>query len=150
MKQVILRLYNTTIDGVVIGLILMMLITLAFAFIDVLMAMAHLVPTWRTTTLQDVEFRELVSSVLDVFVIIELFSTFVDYVKVRRIRLSMLIDVTAVFILRDMLIKLYAKTVSTEELLVLAVLLIVMVIARSITGRFPPRARPRGEADSEA
>ena len=97
-------------------------------------------PTIKTTELDASEFRDLVSSVLDVFVIIELFSTFVQYVKVRRVRLSMLIDVTAVFVLRDMLVTLYGKTFETSHLMVLALLLIVLVIARSITGFFPPKS----------
>lgn len=144
MKQLILRIYDITIDVVVIGLVLMMLVTLGFAFIDVLRGLYQLLPTLKTATLDDVQFRDLITSVLDVFVIIELFSTFIQYVKVRRIRLSMLIDVTAVFILRDMLVTLYSKTFETPQLLVLALLLIVLVIARSITGAFPPKSRNHG------
>lgn len=141
VKRLILHIYDMTIDAIVVGLVLMMVVTLVFAFIDVLVGLIHLVPTLRSATLNDVEFRDLVTSVLDVFVIIELFSTFIDYVKVRRIRLSMLIDVTAVFVLREMLIKVYGKSFSTNELLVLALLLIVLVVARSIAGRFPPKAQ---------
>lgn len=138
-RQMILRAYDITIDIVVVGLVLMMLVTLVFAFVDVLTVLTHMFPTLRSLQLDDAEFRELVTGVLDVFVIIELFSTFIDYVKTRRVRLSMLIDVTAVFILREMLVKIYAKSVSHDELLMLALLLLVLVIARSITGRFPPK-----------
>ncbi|MBU6460618.1 MAG: phosphate-starvation-inducible PsiE family protein [Proteobacteria bacterium] len=138
MKAIIQRAYDLTIDVIVSGLILMMLITLVFAFIGVFTSLIHLVPTLPNLTLDDAELRDLVISVLGVFVIIELFSIFINYVKTRHIRLSILIDVTAVFILRDMLIKLYSKVVSNEELLVLALLLVVMVIARSITTRYSP------------
>ncbi|AWN14992.1 phosphate-starvation-inducible PsiE family protein [Salinisphaera sp. LB1] len=141
MKDVIMRVYDVAIDVVVIGLVLVMLVTLGFAFFDVMAGLFRLLPTMKSAELDAADFRDLVSSVLDVFVIIELFSTFVQYVKVRRIRLSMLIDVTAVFVLRDMLVTLYGKTFDTSHLLVLALLLIVLVIARSITGFFPPRPR---------
>jgi uncharacterized membrane protein (DUF373 family) len=140
MKQLIQRIYDATVDVIVYGLILLMLATLVFAFVDVLVDIVHLIPSLAKVKLDDNEFRDMVVSVLDVFVVIELFSIFINYVKVHRIRLSLLIDVTAVFILREMIIKIYGKSVSTEELLVLAVLLVVIVIARSITGRFSPKS----------
>lgn len=139
MKQMIQRAYDMTIDVIVYGLILLMLATLIFAFVDVLVDIVHMFPSLSKIKLDDAEFRDLVVSVLDVFVVIELFSIFINYVKMHRIRLSLLIDVTAVFILREMIIKIYGKHVSSEELLVLAVLLVVLVFARSITGRFPPK-----------
>ena len=140
LKQMIQRAYDVTIDVIVYGLILLMLATLIFAFVDVLVDIVHLIPSLAKIKLDDAEFRDMVVSVLDVFVVIELFSIFINYVKTHHIRLSLLIDVTAVFILREMIIKIYGKHVSTEELMVLAVLLVVMVFARSITGRFPPKS----------
>lgn len=140
VKQMIQRAYDITIDVIVYGLILLMLATLIFAFVDVVADIVHLFPSLTKIKLDDAEFRDLVVSVLDVFVVIELFSIFINYVKTHHIRLSLLIDVTAVFILREMIIKIYGKHVSTEELMVLAVLLVVMVVARSITGRLPPKS----------
>jgi len=140
IKKTIQGIYDTTLDVIVYGLILLMLATLIFAFVDVLADIVHLFPSMAKIKLDDAEFRDLVVSVLDVFVVIELFSIFINYVNTHRIRLSLLIDVTAVFILREMIIKIYGKTVSTEELLVLALLLVVIVVARSLTGRFPPKS----------
>jgi len=140
LRRLILGAYDTTIDVIVIGLVLMMLVLMVFAFVDVLITLMHLIPTIRGGALDEGDFRDMVTSVLDVFVIIELFSTFIDYVKERRIRITRLIDVTAVFVLREMLIKVYAKAFSTNELLVLALLLLVLVVARSVTGRFPPKS----------
>jgi uncharacterized membrane protein (DUF373 family) len=139
MKQKILRLYDMSIDLIVMGLMLVMLVTLGLAFADVLATLVQLIPGLSSIKLNDVEFRDLVSGVLGIFIVIELFSTFINYVRLRRIRLSALIDIAAVFILRDMIVKLYAQSVPNDDLLVLAVLLIVMVIARSITGLFPPK-----------
>lgn len=148
MKKLILRTYDRVIDVIVIGLVLMMLITLCFAFAEVVVGLIHLVPSLGRRHFIDADFRDLVTSVLNVFVIIELFSTFISYVRIKRIRLSMLIDVTAVFILREMLVKLYAQSFAGQELLILASLLIVLVIARSITGRFHPSLRRPGGADA--
>lgn len=139
MKQMIQRAYDATVDIIVYGLILLMLATLIFAFVDVVVDIVHLIPSLAKIKLDDAEFRDMVVSVLDVFVVIELFSIFFNYVKTHHIRLSLLIDVTAVFILREMIIKIYSKSVASDELMILAVLLVVMVLARSITGRFPPK-----------
>jgi|GEM_PF-3129860 len=143
VKQLILRIYDMSVDTVVIGLLLVMLVTLGFAFFGVVMDLVQLLPTLKASQLNQPEFRDLVSAVLNVFVIIELFSTFVYYVRKRRIRLSMLIDVTAVFILRDLLVTLYGKTFETSQLLVLAALLIVMVIARILTNYFSGNSNGR-------
>ena len=150
MKKLILRAYDRVIDAIVIGLVLMMLVTLCFAFAEVLVGLIHLVPSLGRAHFVDADFRDLITSVLNVFVIIELFSTFISYVRIKRIRLSMLIDVTAVFILREMLVKLYAQSFAGQELMILASLLIVLVIARSITGRFPPTPRRPGVSASES
>lgn len=138
MRHLIQRIYAITIEWIVNGLILTMLVALLFAFADVVSTLVHLIPALPNIRLEDVQFRDLVVSVLNVFVVIELFSTFLGYAKTRHVRLSTLIDATAVFIIRDMLIQLYRKSVSNQELLVLAALLLIVVIARSITGRFSP------------
>lgn len=145
MKKLILRVYDRVIDTIVIGLVLMMLVTLCFAFAEVVVGLIHLAPSLGRAHFADADFRDLVTSVLNVFVIIELFSTFISYVRIKRIHLSMLIDVTAVFTLREMLVKLYAQSFAGQELMILASLLVVLVIARSITGRFQPVADRPGD-----
>jgi len=92
LKQMIQRAYDMTIDVIVYGLILLMLATLIFAFVDVLVDIVHLIPGISKIKLDDAEFRDMVVSVLDVFVVIELFSIFINYVNTHRIRLSLLID----------------------------------------------------------
>lgn len=141
MREWIERIYESAVDVIVNGLILTMLVTLGFAFFDVLMSLIDLVPILPQAKLEDAEFRSLVTSVLDIFVIIELFSTFIGYVRARRVRLSMLIDVTAVFILRDLIIKLYAHKSTAQDLLVLGALLVIVVIARTMTTVFTTRMK---------
>jgi uncharacterized membrane protein (DUF373 family) len=61
-----------------------------------------------------------------------------EYARTRRIRLSNLLDLTIIFALREILIQLYAQIFSSADLLTLCVLVIVLVIARSITAGFSP------------
>jgi uncharacterized membrane protein (DUF373 family) len=81
----------------------------------------------------EVALRELVARVLDVVILIELFNTFMEYARTRHIRISNILDVTIVFALREILIKLYAQVFSSVDLLALCVVVIVLVLARAIT-----------------
>jgi uncharacterized membrane protein (DUF373 family) len=90
-----------------------------------------------------VALRLLVDRVLDVVILIELFNTFMEYARTRHIRLSNLLDVSIVFALREILIKLYAQVFSSIDLLALCVVVIVLVVARSITSDFSRDERPR-------
>lgn len=136
-KTLALRLYDFAVDAVVIGLILIMLVVLVFSFVDVLLSVSKLIPALKTEALDEHEFRTLVTSVLDVFIVIELFSTFTGYVRTRHIRLAGLLDVTIVFTLREVLIKLYAQNFAIQDLVGLCLIALVLVVARSIVARFP-------------
>lgn len=136
----VLTIYVNIVNLIVVGLILVMLATLVFAFADILSSLFSLIPNLTNVTLNDVRFRDLVTGILDVFIVIELFGSIIDYFHLRRIRLSALIDVVAVFVLRHMIERIYADAAQTQALLALALLLLVLVVARSITGRFPPLA----------
>ncbi|WP_198962663.1 phosphate-starvation-inducible PsiE family protein [Mangrovitalea sediminis] len=136
LKNWILSLYDRAVDIVMIGLVLVMLVVLLFGFVDVLTNLIHLIPGFRTSGIDEPEFREMVANVLDVFIIVELFSIFTNYLRTRHVRLSTLLDVTIVFALRELLIKLYATTFSNEQLLGLCLIVLLLVICRSIAGRF--------------
>lgn len=139
VKHWILGIYDRTIDVIVIGLVLMMVVVLIFAFLDVLTNLVHLIPDLRAKQVADAEFRDMVANVLDVFVVIELFSTFTNYVRTRHVRISPLLDVTIVFALRELLVKLYAASFSTDKLIGLCLIVIILVIARSIANRYSPQ-----------
>lgn len=145
IKQWILTLYDSVVDVIMIGLVLLMLVVLGFAFYDVLTNLIHLIPGFRTSGVDEPEFRELVGNVLDVFVVVELFSTFINYLRTGHVRLSTLLDVTVVFALRELLVKLYSAEFSNEQLIGLCLVVIMLVVARSITGRFPPKTTPASD-----
>lgn len=138
VRDLILRIYDRAIDVIVIGLVLVMIVVMGFAFTDLLVNVWHLIPDVRTNIVNAGEFRNLIVTVLDVFILIELFGTFTSYVKTRHVRLTQLLDVTVVFALRELLVKLYANTFSPEKLIGLCVIVILLVLARSLTGRVRP------------
>jgi uncharacterized membrane protein (DUF373 family) len=153
LRRLVFRLYDRAVDLIILGVIPLMLIALAFAFVEAVFGTMHMIPLLQSASPDDtmapdeVALRELVARVLDVVILIELFNTFMEYARTRRIRLSNLLDVTIFFALRELLIKIYAQVFSAPDLLALCGVVIVLVIARGITmGFVRDREADRGKA----
>lgn len=142
-RGLVFRAYDIAVDAVILGVIPLMLIALGFAFVEAVASTIHLFPDLRPEAMDTFTLRVLVEQILDVVILIELFNTFMDYARTRRIRLSTLLDVTIVFSLREVLIKLYGQKFSAEDVMTLVLVVIVLVIARSITVKFSPHQPPR-------
>ncbi len=139
LRDLILRIYGRAIDVIVIGLVLVMIAVMAFAFFDVVRNVWNLVPVLKTNSVNAQDFKDLIVNLLDVFVLIELFGTFTDYVKTRHVGLTQLLDVTVVFTLRELLLKLYANALSPGQMIGLCIVVVLLVLARSLTGVLSPQ-----------
>ena len=139
-RELILRIYDRAVDVIIIGLVLVMIVVMGFAFFDVLMNVWHLIPDVKSNTVNAEEFRDLIVTVLDVFVLIELFGTFTNYVRTRHVRLTRLLDVTVVFALRELLVMLYANSFTPGKLIGLCVVVMLLALARTLTGRISPHS----------
>ena len=146
-KPLILRLYDLIVDAVVIGSVLLMLVALLFSFFDVLDITAHIVAHMHPLNTDEATFRSLVANVLDIFIVVELFATFTGYARTRHIKLSPLLDVTIVFALREILIKLYANAFAIEDVIGLCLVVIILVMARSLSANFSPLKKRGGSGD---
>ena len=136
LRAAVFRVYDHAVELIILGIIPLMLVALGFAFIEAPISTIGMFPLIHGATPDANAQRVLVERVLDVVILIELFNTFMEYARTRRIRLSNLLDVTIVFALREILIQLYAQVFSSADLLTLCVLVIVLVIARSIAAGF--------------
>ena len=132
LRAAVFRVYDHAVELIILGIIPLMLVALGFAFIEALISTIGMFPLIHGATPDANALRVLVERVLDVVILIELFNTFMEYARTRHIRLSNLLDVTIVFALREILIKLYAQVFSWTDLLALCVVVIVLVIARWI------------------
>lgn len=147
IKSLTLTLYTRALDLIVIVLVFVLLLTLIGALLGLALDFASAATALRTgvTThslahgVVDAIDRELVIDVLSVFVLIELFRTFTDYLEFQRVRLSVLAEVGIAFILREIFIGLYDRGINWLDILALAALLAVLVAARIAAVQFPPR-----------
>jgi uncharacterized membrane protein (DUF373 family) len=80
--------------------------------------------------------RELVIDVLSVFVLIELFRTFTDFLEFQRVRLRVLTEVGIAFVLREAFIGLYNHNLPWPETLALTALLAVLIAGRVASVKF--------------
>ncbi len=141
LRDAVFRVYDHAVGFIILGIIPLMIVALTFAFYEALISTLGMWPLLQGMTPDADALRILVERVLDVVILIELFNTFMEYARTRRIRLSNLLDVTIVFALREILIQLYAQVFSPANLLTLCVLVIVLVIARSIAAGFARERR---------
>jgi uncharacterized membrane protein (DUF373 family) len=147
VKSRALLIYGRILDAIITVLIVVMLLTLVGAvaglFIDFISAAKALYGGVKTHTLAlgivDSLDRELVIDVLSVFVLIELFRTFTDYLEFHRVRLRVLSEVGIAFILREIFIGLYDHSMAWNEILALSILLAVLATARIADVQFQPR-----------
>lgn len=140
MRDLIFRIYDRTIDVIIIGLVLVMIVVMAFAFFQVALNVWALIPSLKANMVAEDDFRDLIVNLLDVFVLIELFATFTRYVRTRHVGMTQLLDVTIVFALRELLVKLYGNRFSANELIGLCAIVILLIVGRSLTSRFSPHA----------
>ncbi len=134
-KGRIMRFYGWIIDIIVVFLILVMLVTLGVAFVGVLYELYDALTNLR----HEIAIQTLVISILSVFILIELFRTFTDYLEFHRIRMRVLTEVAIVFVLRDIFIGIYGRSLQWQDILALATLLAVLVAARIASVHFTPK-----------
>jgi len=147
VKSRALLAYGRILDAIVTALIFVMLLTLMGAVAGLVVDFIAAANALRSGVsannlaigIVDSIDRELVIDVLSVFVLIELFRTFTDYLQFHRVRLRVLAEVGIAFILREIFIGLYGHSMQWTEILALAVLLAVLVTARIAAVHFQPR-----------
>lgn len=79
--------------------------------------------TWADSTRH---YVRIVSDVLTLFILIELSRTLADYFTAHRLRMTFIVDAGIVFILRELVIKLFEGKVDTTEIYALSGLLAVL------------------------
>ena len=141
-----LRLYRRILDGIVTVLVFVMVLALIGAVIGLILDFVTAAGAFRAVVsdhklahgLIYATDRELVIDVLSVFVLIELFRTFTDFLEFHRVRLRVLAEVGIAFILREVFIGLYDHSIDWPQILALAAMLAVLVTTRIATVKFQP------------
>ncbi len=92
----------------------------------------------------DAGFNILVTDILGMIVVLELFKGLLEYFELHRVRITLMADMTLIFILRELMILLYQHKLEWQELMAMSLLITalgglrVMAIMRSpslLTGK---------------
>lgn len=75
-------------------------------------------------------FLRIISDVMTLFILIELSRSLVEYFNTSRLRMTFIVDAAIVFVLREVMIKLFEHKIEPEELYALSALLLVLTVLR--------------------
>jgi uncharacterized membrane protein (DUF373 family) len=81
----------------------------------------------------------VVSDILTFLVMIELFRSFVEYFKAKRFRLHSMLDPAIIFIVRELIVKLYShENMMNQALFGFSALILTLGIIRTLAVCFSP------------
>ncbi len=86
-------------------------------------------------------FNSLLTDILSMFVVMELFRTILEYFEIHRLRITFIIDGAMVFILREIMVGTYQHKMSATDTISLSVLVIGVIRTLAIVHS------PKGLAD---
>jgi uncharacterized membrane protein (DUF373 family) len=84
-------------------------------------------------------FGQIVSSVLTIFVLIDLFKTFIDYREHQEIRITYVTDATILIVMREIAVGVYAQRFDYPFVLGISVLLFSLGIIRALAVKYPTK-----------
>jgi len=75
-------------------------------------------------------YLQIISDVLTLFIMIELLRSIAEYFTARRLRMTFIVDAAIVFVLREIMIKLFEHKITPEEIYAMSALLLVLTALR--------------------
>ncbi|MBE9503059.1 MAG: phosphate-starvation-inducible PsiE family protein [Proteobacteria bacterium] len=74
----------------------------------------------------DTGFKILVTDILGMIVALELFRGLMDYIELHRVRLTLITEVTLIFVMREVMISLYQHKMAWQEIAAMSILIAVL------------------------
>lgn len=75
-------------------------------------------------------YLEIIYDVLTLFVMIELMRSLAEYFNTRRLRMTFIVDAALVFVLREVMIKIFEQKVVPEEMYAMSALIMALTVLR--------------------
>jgi len=126
------KIFKIIIDLVTIIILYVLLLALLAGVINILMDIKSIL----FGTLGG-GFGQIVASVLTIFILIDLFKTFVDFREHEEIRITYVTDATILIVMREIAAGVYAQRFDYQFILGLSILLLILGIVRALTVKYP-------------
>jgi len=107
-------------------MIVIMLAVLIIGVVDLLIDIGDLAVEHKLRS----GYLEIIYDVLTLFIVIELVRSVTDYFSTKRIRMTFIADAGIVFVVREIMIKLFEGHVESGELYGLSALIVALTILR--------------------
>lgn len=85
-------------------------------------------------------FSQIVSGALTIFVIIDLFKTFVDYRDHEEIRIAYVTDATILIVMREIAVGVYDQKFDYQFILGSSLLLLILGILKALSVKYPSKS----------
>ncbi|MDG7040900.1 MAG: phosphate-starvation-inducible PsiE family protein [Nitrososphaerota archaeon] len=82
--------------------------------------------------------QEFITDILNIVILLELMALVSQYFSKERIKLEYALDAAAIFIIREIIIKIYPENISIITLAALTTVLVVIILLRTIAIRYSP------------
>ncbi len=134
------RLYELVIQGAFVLVILVLMAALAIGIVRTIMEIGL---TLKEPSVR-LGFKDLVTNVLSLIVVLELVRAFVDYFEHERVRLEILVEVVIAFTLREMLLHIFEGKIQGAEILFWAGAILLLIVGRTLAVIYSPERKFRG------
>jgi len=122
IKQRFIDVFNRSTDIVFAVILVFILLGIAIGVLRLFLEVSDLLVLKRVSG----SYLPIISDVLTLFILIELSRSLIDYFDVHRLRLTFIIDAGIVFVLRELMIKMFENKISVEEMLSISAVLFVL------------------------
>jgi uncharacterized membrane protein (DUF373 family) len=122
IKQRFIDVFNRSTDIVFAVILVFILLGIAIGVLRLFLEVSDLLVLKRVSG----SYLPIISDVLTLFILIELSRSLIDYFDVHRLRLTFIIDAGIVFVLRELMIKMFENKISVEEMLAISAVLFVL------------------------
>jgi uncharacterized membrane protein (DUF373 family) len=128
------KIFKTIIDLVTIVVLYVLLLALCVGVINILLNIKSIL----LGTLGG-GFGQVVSSVLTIFVLIDLFKTFIDFREHEEIRITYVTDATILIVMREIAAGVYGQRFDYQFILGLSTLLLILGIIKALAIKYPSK-----------
>ncbi len=122
MKIPYMRLFDRVTDAIFAVLLLFITVGLIVGLIRLFFNLGDLVIHADIMR----EYQQMISEVLTLFVLIELSRSLVGYFSTHRLRMTFIVDAAIVFVLREIMIRLFEGKIEVAQIYALSALLFVL------------------------
>ncbi len=126
------KIFKVIIDLVTVTILYILLLALLVGVVNILRDVKSII----FGTLGG-GFGQIVTSILTIFILIDLFKTFVDFREHEEIRITYVTDATILIVMREIAAGVYVQRFDYQFILGLSVLLLILGIIRALAVKYP-------------